>query len=348
MSVAPQVPVMLLGSVSLPDTESVLTSAARYLGGRLSRFPDGETGVRRNWIAWQYGVFAGLTNLEQTYQRERDYQLHPPFKVRDGCRASDLHFPPLGFAREAKASYGVFRRLKLDGLIAPSARFMVALPTPWAPVYSYIAYGDQQAVEPVYERALLGELREILDVVPHDELAVQWDVATEMSWWERVYPSPFTDTEAGIVAELARLVDAVPSNVQLGLHLCYGSMNNRHWKEPADTTNLVTLSNAVIAAARRSVDFIHMPVPQGRDDDAFFAPLALLKAPPSCEMYLGLLHLDDGVAGSLARVRAARRHLRHFGVACECGLGRRPPESMAKWLALHEAVAAAAELEQSD
>lgn len=345
MSVAPQVPVMLLGSVSLPDTESVLTSAARYLGGRLSRYPDGETGVRRNWIGWQYGVFAGLTNLEQTYRRERDYQLHPPFKVRDGCRAGDLHFPPLGFAREAKASYGVFRRLKTDGVIAPSARFLVAMPTPWAPVYSYIAYGDQCAVEPIYERALLAELHDFLAAVPPAEIAVQWDIATEMSWWERVYPAPFADVEAGIVAEIVRLVDAVPADVQLGLHLCYGSMNNRHWKEPVDTANLVALANAVFAGAKRGVDFVHLPVPQARNDDAYFAPLGHLRAPPSCELYLGLLHLDDGVPGSLARVRAARRHLRHFGVACECGLGRRPPESMAKWLALHEAVAAAAELE---
>lgn len=347
MSLAPQVPVMLLGSVSLPDTESVLTSAARYLGQRMHRFPDGETGVRRNWIAWQYGVFAGLTNLEQTYQRERDYQLHPPFKIRDGCRASDLHFPPLGFAREAKASYGVFRRLKAEGTIAARARFMVALPTPWAPVYSYVAYRDQPAVAPVYERALLGELREILAVVPHDEIAVQWDVATEMSWWERVYPAPFADVEAGIIAAIVRLVDAVPASVQLGLHLCYGSMNNRHWKDPADTANLVAVANNVVAAAARRIDFMHMPVPQGRDDDAYFAPLDRLRIDPACELYLGLLHLDDGLAGSLARVRAARRHRPQFGLACECGLGRRPAESMARWLALHEAVAAAAELEPS-
>ncbi len=345
MNPSPQVPVMLLGSVSLPDTESVLTSAARYLGARLSRLPDGETGVRRNWIAWQYGVFAGLTNLEQTYQRERDYQLHPPFKVRDGCKASDLHFPPLGFAREAKASYGVFRRLKADGTIRKDARFMVALPTPWAPVYSYIAYGDQLAVEPVYERAVLTELAEIVATVPHDELAIQWDVATEMSWWEHVYPSPFSDVEAGIVDEIVRLVDAVPASVQLGLHLCYGSMNNRHWKEPADTGNLVALSNAVVGAVKRNVDFIHMPVPQGRHDDAYFAPLDKLRLPPTCELYLGLLHLDDGVSGSIERVRAARRHVSRFGVACECGLGRRPAESIGRWLALHEAVAAAAELE---
>jgi hypothetical protein len=330
---------LLLGSVPLPDTESVMTAAARTLDETLKRIPDGETGVRRNWIAWQYGVFAGATALEQTYQRERDYQLRPPFKVRDGCKPTDVRFAPLGFAREAKTSYGTFRRLKRDGMIRPNVRFMVALPTPWAPVYSYIAYADQRAVKPMYERALLAELNEILAVVPHDELAVQWDVATEMSWWERVYPAPFADVEHGVVDDLLPLAAAVPEPVELGLHLCYGSMNNRHWKEPADTANLVALANAISARVPRPIDFLHLPVPQNRDDDAYFAPLEHLAVPERCELYLGLLHLDDGVEGALRRIRTAQRHRAHFGIACECGLGRRPTESIPAWLALHAKVA---------
>src|SRR4051794_38520832 len=33
-------------------------------------------------------------------------------------------------------------------------------------------------LEPVYERALLGELERIAKVIPHDQLAIQWDVAS--------------------------------------------------------------------------------------------------------------------------------------------------------------------------
>ncbi len=336
-------PLMLVGSVPLTDAEAVFTASARYLGKRLARFPDGETGVRRNWIAWQFPVFASLSTLEQTGTKARDYQLRPPFRLRDGYRAADIRFPPLGFARDAKASYGAFRRMKVNGTIHPDARFMVALPTPWAPVYSYIEYADQQAIQPVYERAVLKELDEILATVPHDELAIQWDVATEISWWERVYPAPFQNVEEAVLAELKRLGEHVPLAVELGFHLCYGSMDNRHWKEPADAGVLVTIANGLFKAIARRIDFLHMPVPIARDDDAYFAPLSTLDATPDCQLYLGLLHLQDGVDGAMRRIRTARKFHGRFGVACECGLGRQPNETITSWLTLHGEVANAAE-----
>jgi len=338
------IPLMLVGSVPLTDAEAVFAASSRYLGERLARFPDGETGVRRNWIAWQFPVFAGLRTLEQTGTKAREYQLHAPFRIRDGYRAADLRFPALGFAREAKASYAGFRRMRSEGLVHANARFMVALPTPWAPVYSYIDYADQHAVQPVYERALMKELAEILAVVPHHELAIQWDVATEMSWLEQVYPAPFADVpEDHVFGELKRLGEAVPADVQLGYHLCYGSMNNRHWKEPDDTALLVRVANRLFREVDRPIHFLHMPVPIDRDDDAYFAPLAGLQRPAGCELYLGLLHLDDGVEGALRRLATARRHSSGFGIACECGLGRRPPDVAQSWLALHEQVAIAAD-----
>jgi hypothetical protein len=343
-----QTPVMLVGSVPLSQAEAVFAQSARYLGTRLKRYPDGETGTRKNWIAWQHSVFAYLNTMETTGQRERDYQLHPPFRLRDGYRPSDIRFPPLGFAREAKASFGVFRRLKSEGVIPAAARFLVAVPTPWAPIYSFVAYADQLAIEPVYERALLAELADIITTIPHAELAVQWDVATEMSWWEGVYPAPFPgpreQIEREIVDELVRLAAAVPADVELGIHLCYGSMNNKHWKDPVDAANLVAVANGFFARAPRQLDYLHLPVPKDRDDDAYFRPLDALARPANCELFLGLLHLDDGVEGARRRIAAAREHVDAFGLACECGLGRVPGETMQQWLALHAAAAAAADV----
>ncbi len=334
-------PLMLVGSVPLTDSEAVFTAASRYLGKRLARFPDGETGVRRNWIAWQFPVFASLPTLEQTGTKARDHQLRPPFRLRDGYRAADVRFPPLGFARDAKASYGAFRRLKANGVIHRDARFMVALPTPWAPVYAYVEYAHQEAIQPVYERAVLKELDEILGALPHDELAIQWDVATEISWWERVYPAPFSNVEETVLAELKRLGDAVPPGVELGFHLCYGSMG--HWKEPADAAVVVAIANQLAKMVARPINFLHIPVPIARHDEAYFAPLAALDVTPGCDLYLGLLHLEDGVSGALRRMQSAQKFRGRFGVACECGLGRQPVESIASWLALYEQVALAVE-----
>ena len=85
---------------------------------------------------------------------------------------------------------------------------------------------------------------------------------------------------------------------------------------------------------------IHMPVPRSRKDDAYFEPLNKLRLPPTTELYLGLVHITDGVAGARSRVETAKRYRPEFGVACECGFGRRNPESVLPLLDLHREVAA--------
>lgn len=42
----------LIGSVPLPDAETVLRAVSRELGPFLPRIPDGETGTRHRWIWW--------------------------------------------------------------------------------------------------------------------------------------------------------------------------------------------------------------------------------------------------------------------------------------------------------
>jgi hypothetical protein len=335
-------PVLLVGSIPLADTETVFAAAAEALGPLATRLPDGETGVRRNWIGWQGAAFARVPQLERIALRQRDYQLQPPFTLKPGVRTRDIDFGDLGFARAALDSWEVFKRLRDQGRVPAGCRFQIALPTAWAPVYSFVAYDAQQAVEPVYETALLRELATILAAIPHDALAIQWDVATEMSWWERVYPAPFEHVEDGIIEHLARLCRAVPADVELGVHLCYGSMNNRHWKEPADTANLVAVANRLARALDRRIDWLHLPVPIDRRDDAYFAPLGALNLGAGTELFLGLLHLDDGVAGAKARIAAAERHVGRFGLAAECGLGRVPAERVGGWLGLHAEAARAA------
>ena len=151
--------VHLLGSIPLENAASVFDLVGARLGGLCTRIPDGETGSRRNWIGWQFDVFARQHGLVQTGQRERAYQLHPPFAFRPGFGAGDLDFGALGFSREAVRSHAVFADRRRHGVLRPDARFLVALPTPFAPVYAFTAYAVQEAIYPVYERALPGRAR---------------------------------------------------------------------------------------------------------------------------------------------------------------------------------------------
>ena len=334
-------PVHLVGSIPLEDAAAVFREAGRRLGDRLARIPDGETGIRGNWISWQHRRFAEQGALVVSEAKEREYQLGPPFRLAPGRGAEDLAFGELGYARAAAASWEDFAATVAEGTVPESCRFQVCLPTPFAPVYSFVAYRDQGAVEPLYEARMLAELAEICRTVPASRLAVQWDVATEMSIFEGLFPVPFLGEapEGALVERIAGLGDAVPAEVELGFHLCYGDMNHRHWKEPEDTSVLVRIANAIAASVSRPIDWIHIPVPRERDDDAYFAPLRDLALDPGTRLHLGLLHFTDGIAGARRRIAAAERVVSGFGIGTECGFGRRDPETVLHLLDLHRAIA---------
>jgi hypothetical protein len=65
----------------------------------------------------------------------------------------------------------------------------------------------------------------------------------------------------------------VPDAITLGYHLCYGSMGNKHWKEPEDHGIYVSTANAISKGVNRQIDFFHVPVPVDRDDNTYFSPL---------------------------------------------------------------------------
>jgi hypothetical protein len=75
-----------------------------------------------------------------------------------------------------------------------------------------------------------------------------------------------------------------------------------------------------------------MPVPVDRSDDAFHQPLRDLKLGAGTELYLGVVHARDGVAGTRARIAAARRHAPAFGIATECGMARARSEATVRTL----------------
>ncbi|MCB0107218.1 MAG: hypothetical protein KDE53_14960 [Caldilineaceae bacterium] len=105
-------------------------------------------------------------------------------------------------------------------------------------------------------------------------------------------------------------------------------------------SKLVHVATGIAAGLARPLTWIHMPVPRDRTDAAYFAPLKQLKLDTETELYLGLVHYTDGVAGTQQRIQAAQQVIAYFGVATECGLGRRPAETIPDLLAIHAAVAA--------
>lgn len=328
-------PVLLVGSVPLSDAEEVFRTASSILGDRVKRIPDGETGVRTNWIGWQAAVFARNSALEPISPDDKKYGIQVRYALRSGVAASDVEFDNLGYADAALESYATFARLKAEGTIRSSTRFQVCLPTPLAPVTSFVSQESRTVVEPAYQRRMFAEQERICAAIPHDQLAIQWDTAIEFAVLEGVMPNHLEDPKSQIISRLIDLGGRVPSDVELGYHLCYGDAGHRHFVQPKDTALLVEVANAICEGVKRPVNWVHMPVPRGRDDTDYFAPLAGLRLHPETELYLGLVHFTDGIDGTRRRMTAAEKVVADFGLATECGFGRRPSETVAPLMSLH-------------
>ena len=102
---------------------------------------------------------------------------------------------------------------------------------------------------------------------------------------------------------------------------------------------MVDFANQLTTQLKHPLRWVHMPVPRDRDDDAYFSPLKELKLNPGTELYLGLVHDTDGAAGTLRRLAVAKKFVTSFGIATECGMGRRPPKTIPALLDLHREVA---------
>lgn len=335
--------VHLCGSVGLDTVDEVLVTVGTLLKNNLSRVPDGEPGGRRLWIGWQYAVLRSSPYLEvdsgggESASRSRTARL----RIRDGMERA-VHFGELGYAREARASYEDFTRARRTGVLPQNVRFQVSLPTPYAVLAGTITPDARPIVERAYEAAMRREVERICAAIPHGDLCIQWDVCTEMIMLDGRHPGmrPVPDMPGFLTERFGRLCAAIPPAVDAGFHLCYGDFEGRHFVEPLDTAKLVEMSNILLAAAGRPIAYVHMPVPVARNDDAYYAPLVDLVRPPGTELYLGLLHLEDGVEGAAERIAAAGRVVNDFGIAAECGLGHwANPQSVVRILELHAAVA---------
>jgi hypothetical protein len=342
---------LLVGSVNYDDAETTMRTAAQLMGPLLKRIPDGEPGRRFHWIMFQPDVLGQAVGIERVGEHPVPLRMLDarPLRVADGVDPASIEFPPLGYAAAAVESYEIFRRLRDEGDIRTGTRFQVSLPTPLAVVGAFFPPEQRAAIEPVYRRAMYRELDAILDAIPHHDLAIQWDNAVEFgiiediahrgghgaeSWWG-------DDVWAGLTQRSADQASRVPEDVEVGFHLCYGDVAEKHFIEPADAGNLVRFANMVTDAATRPITWIHLPVPIERDDDAYFAPLDGLRLHEDTELYLGLVHREDGPDGARRRIATALRHAPAFGVATECGIGRAPEGTTDGILRTHAEVASA-------
>jgi hypothetical protein len=339
--------VHLIGSVALADTASVFRTLSRELGPWIKRIPDGETGNRGRWIYWQREMliahrdFELATDIPEMELREWNGRLMrkaPYVRLKAGVDPKSVKIET-GYAGAALESYGMFKELRSQGTIPAGVKFQVCLPTAMSSAYMHVAPSSVSDFIAIYEPSLLGDLKKIVSGIPHDDLSIQWDICQEVLIYEN-YSSYSHRPDAykqEIAEELIRLGNAVPAEVDMGYHLCYGSPADAHLAMPKDMGIMVEMVKSFLPGLQREMNFLHLPVPQDRSDAAYFAPLKNLDLPSATELYLGLIHHGDA-SGDKARIAAACTVVDTFGISTECGWGRAEPAKVPGLISAHRQV----------
>lgn len=352
----------MVGSVPLPDTETVLRTCTAAQPNRLKRIPDGETGFRNFFTFWQAETFKASPELITKFT------------------ANNLPIPPSEFSQEqvdehvdklksagpletnydnvAIQSYQVFERLKDEGVVPLNTRFQVSIATAPNTLTPFVQFPFQAKVEPLYQDALDRAIRNIQEHIPHDQLAIELDLAVETAFWEghSIFQPWYGNGDMGevkkhIVENVVHTMNLVDKDVEVGLHNCYGKlhttrgrrawrltsipgdMEHRHFMEPTSLAAITERGLQLFQHASRPINFFHVPVPKSALDklETYFEPLKELIPKfkeHNTDLYLGVVHYDDRAATD-KMLEAAKKVIDYpFGVATECGWGRTPSDQI--------------------
>jgi hypothetical protein len=323
---------LLVGSLPADSTESALRAGGELFGDLVFALPDGETGPRRAWVGYEReALVRPHPNVETVSETEsptgipRHAYETPVFRIRDGV--TELHWDTWPRIDDAIASYARFRSLRDGGVIPDGLRFQIGLPFPSSALNAFKA--DFAADYPVAERAIEDlferELRRLLEAIPPEDLALQWDLAYEVLDLEGVLAWTTAGAWERFAGPVGRLTRQIPEPVLVGYHLCYGTFPEWPMFEARDMGLLVRMANHALANSGRTVDWLHLAGPRylRSEDDGFFEPLADLQL-DGTRVYLGIVLPLDGLAGLRRRHATASRYLDDFGVAMYCGFGRQP------------------------
>ena len=187
--------VHLVGSIPLPDAETVFRTVFGAVGPHIERIPDGETGIRKTWIKFLQDVLADNAAIEVAEDVapfkfiQWDGKLIreiPRLRLKPGAKPDPNSFKT-GYADMAIASWGLFDRLQKAGAIPANVKFQISLPTPIAPIYNNMVPADRPRLLPALTRHFIGEVARIAVAMPNDRIALQWDVCQEVLGWEGYY-----------------------------------------------------------------------------------------------------------------------------------------------------------------
>lgn len=202
--------VHLVGSVPLASAHDVFADVSAALGAHLKRIPDGETGERSDWIAWLEPAFADNPALEKSGELFRIHATGTArirYRLKPGKTVGDVSFGNLFYADIAQQSYAEFAELKAKGAIPPHVRFQIDLVPAHSVIRLFLQYDLHRPLDPVSNEALEREIDKIAATLPHDQIAIQFDVASAVfARLQRNEPNAYGKDRAEMLASFSRIL----------------------------------------------------------------------------------------------------------------------------------------------
>lgn len=228
----------LVGSVPLENTEAVFRQCLAAAPNRLKRIPDGECGSRAGFTTFQAEVFNAYPAMKTEFIQNAPINTKEftPEQIEEGIRAVTAKELQTGYDTAALESYATFKKLKEDGTIPTGVKFQVCIPTTPNVLLPFVQKAFQARMEPIYEAAIFRALRNIQNAIPHEDLAIQIDIAADTAFWEALNPESVRensglewfkpwfegDVREYCTAYVVRMIGQIDQDVEVGIHNCYG------------------------------------------------------------------------------------------------------------------------------
>ena len=209
---------LLIGNIALQSAEDVFRTVSATLGDQVKRIHGW-----RDRAAQPLGVLATPHSRTQRRIRNRSGRggarhARRPRRSRACAAGSAMRRPskasrhrrecgcapasrPSRMGLQARSAMPKWRRNGIESFgacamrasIPAGVKFQVSLPTTAAFLNAHVVSSQHAVIEPIYRARLLAEVDQMVEIIAPSDLAIQWDVSTEMAQWEGVRHAYFGD-----------------------------------------------------------------------------------------------------------------------------------------------------------
>ncbi len=183
-------PVLLVGATPWDSADETFRNAGPIVGDLALGLTDGEFGLPRFWIfyvfvnTWREHPDLDVVRMPKGISGMPDwvptgYDDMPWVQLKAGAHALSP-IETLGYPEQARSSYAKFCELRDAGVIPAGVRFQQSLPFPDDAARLFTndpATFDLMTV--AYTDVLERDIKRLCELIPHEDLVIQWDINWE-------------------------------------------------------------------------------------------------------------------------------------------------------------------------